>query len=314
MIATHAVAMHGPGTARLENARKQYNVAKDHGQRAIAELRDNRAVRTPPPPTPNGKAYHAKLVQILQGRKLVALSAEEKAQAHPLLKQVGEEWQMVLATGEKIITKLWNLIEHHRDQHRRVVKQADKVKKADRLLPRAEAQLSLVQRRTARFEGLGQLFNDHQQTLRSRSPPLCPAVRHTEIPTLDCPVLGRLRERSKVLYVRGCAPTDGSASVLPGTEARSHTPSRRPHFCPQPALTLTLALTLIPISLLDSASRARFSARTRTRTRTRTRRIRPGPGRLWPLSWAQPSQALPFLPRLPPSLPPPLQSRMSPLL
>ena len=82
--------------------------------------------------------------------------------------QVGKEWQLLLARKEQQKVKSIQMIEHYRDQHRRAVKQADKEKKADALLPRAKAQLSLMQRRTARFEALAQLFKGHRRTLRSK--------------------------------------------------------------------------------------------------------------------------------------------------
>ena len=153
---------------KLESLTKDYNVAKEHAQKSVAELRGGRDVNTPAPPTSNGKAYHAKLIHILQGRKLSALTADEKKVAQPLLKQVAEEWQRVLAQAEQQLDRLKQMIEHHRDQHRRAVKQADKAKKADALLPRAKAQLSLMQRRTARFEALALLFKGHRRTLRTR--------------------------------------------------------------------------------------------------------------------------------------------------
>ena len=153
------------GALELETLTKAYNVAKDHGEKAVSSAT---AVKTPPPPTTNGKAYHAKLVQILQGRKLASLTADEKKVAQPLLKQVAEEWQKVLVQAEQRLGRLKQMVEHHRDQHRHAVKQADTAKKADALLPRAQAQLSLMQQRKKRFEALAQLFKGHRRTLRSK--------------------------------------------------------------------------------------------------------------------------------------------------
>ena len=164
---------------RLDALEKEYNVAKESGQRAVAAFRDG---TTPPaPPTASGRAYRDRLNEMLQGRKLVSLTAEEKKLAQPLVQQLGLEWGSVLKATEQKMGKLKQRIEHFRDQHRRAVKQADAERKADPLLRTAQELLALTQKRSKRFEALAKLFTGHRRTLRSRhaATHAFPAVPHT---------------------------------------------------------------------------------------------------------------------------------------
>ena len=123
------------------------------------------------PPSNRGRKQFDLLHSILKGRTIKEMVKDEKDMSYALkvcLEDLKAEWNAVSLENDRKIQQLQ--IQQLQIQQLKVEgkKRADRAMKVDPLLNRAEAWLSLVQRRAARFEKLSELYDLHRRGLRAK--------------------------------------------------------------------------------------------------------------------------------------------------